>query len=280
MNASETMNLGILTLPLLPVRSEPSERSEMTTQLLFGETFELLEERPGWTFVRNLSDGYVGWATSKMLTELTDEMRDFLRRFPSVITCAPLTLCRKVHSRDTEMVYPAGSRFYLSDEISQTYFFFTRSAEGYDLHDFKPVQPNALILPKDHKPLPERILRTAARFLNAPYLWGGKTIFGMDCSGLTQVSASVHGFQLPRDAGDQASLGSEIALEEAAEGDLAFFTNPEGRIVHVGIVAGKNQILHASGSVRFDTLDEQGIFNREMNVHTHSLHSIKRIIIS
>ena len=128
--------------------------------------------------------------------------------------------------------------------------------------------------------LPERILQTATQFLNAPYLWGGKTILGMDCSGLTQVSASINGFQLPRDARDQALLGEEEFLSLSLPGDLAFFSNSEGRIVHVGIVCGRYKILHASGSVHIDDLDEQGIYSRELKTYTHRLHSIKRIFYS
>lgn len=263
------MSHGILTLPVLPIRSEPSERAEMTTQLLFGEQFELLESQDSWTFIRNSADGYEGWATTKMLTELSDEWLEQLRIQPSTLLRNPITVLRGVEIGELHL--PAGSRLFVGNS-----HFFIPTAEGVT-ELFLEMEPES---PSQSKPLSERILQTASQFLNAPYLWGGKTILGMDCSGLIQVSAAINGFQLPRDARDQASLGEEQFLSLALPGDLAFFANPEGRIVHVGIVSAPNQILHASGSVRIDELDERGIFNRDLKKYTHQLHSIKRIFHS
>lgn len=274
------MSTGILMLPLLPLRSEPSERAEMTTQLLFGELFEILEVKGSWSLIRNRLDGYEGWATNKMLTELTEEMVEFLRRYPSQITKVPITYFRKVGQLSPILVLPAGSTLYASDETGRTFFYPCKTLDGYDLIDFCPKTIKGFVPSEKSESLPLRILDTAMCFLNAPYLWGGKTIFGMDCSGLTQVSASIHGFCLPRDAKDQALLGREVALKDAQPGDLAFFSNLEGRIIHVGLVMDHQQILHASGSVRIDVLDAQGIFNRELHLQTHQLHSIKRIFVA
>jgi len=260
------MSHGILTLPVLPIRSEPSERAEMTTQLLFGEQFEILQIQDSWSFIRNEADGYEGWATTKMLTELSEDTVVQLRTHSSVLLQDPITVLRGVETGELHL--PAGSRLYVGHN-----HFFIPSAEGMTELFLETEQEH----PSLSKPLSDRILQTARQFLSAPYLWGGKTILGMDCSGLTQVSAAINGFQLPRDARDQASLGEEQFLSLALPGDLAFFANPEGRIVHVGIVSAPNQILHASGSVRFDELDERGIFNRELKKYTHQLHSIKRI---
>jgi len=263
------MSKGILSLPVLPIRSEPSERAEMTTQLLFGEQFEWLEIEDNWSLIRNQADGYEGWATTKMLTMLSEEMTDKLNHYQTFLLQEPITVFRGV---DVGAMYlPAGSRlsaqdnrlFFPSGELMTELFLETEAVGSQNT--------NAL---------PERILQTANQFLNAPYLWGGKTILGMDCSGLTQVSASINGFQLPRDACDQALLGEEEFLSLSLPGDLAFFANPEGRIVHVGLVCGQNQILHASGSVRIDELDERGIYNRDLKKYTHQLHSIKRIFHS
>jgi len=260
------MSVGILSLPVLPIRSELSERSEMTTQLLFGEQFECLENQDNWTFVRNRADGYEGWATTKMLTMLSDEMIRNLNQYPIILLQEPVTVFQGVDVG--AMHLPAGSRLF-----AQSNRLFYPSEENFvELFLDKEVVGSLFT-----GSLPERILQTANQFLNAPYLWGGKTILGMDCSGLTQVSASINGFQLPRDARDQALLGEEEFLSMSLPGDLAFFANPEGRIVHVGLVYGQNQILHASGSVRLDDLDERGIYNRELKKYTHQLHSIKRI---
>jgi len=257
---------GILSLPVLPVRSEPSERAEMTTQLLYGEQVEVLEFQESWTLIRNVADSYEGWVTRKMLTDLSDVMIEKLHRHQIKLLKEPVTVFQGVDSGSQHL--PAGSRLFVRDN----HFY---SPSWIELFPEKEIEK-----PDYTRSLPERILETALQFLNAPYLWGGKTILGMDCSGLTQVSASINGFQLPRDARDQALLGEEEFLSLSLPGDLAFFANPEGRIVHVGIVCGQNKILHASGCVHIDDLDEQGIYSRALKTYTHRLHSIKRIFYS
>ena len=123
------------------------------------------------------------------------------------------------------------------------------------------------------------MIETAYLFLNAPYLWGGKTIFGIDCSGFTQMVYKLNGHQLLRDASQQATQGDPLSfIEESEPGDLAFFDNEEGLITHVGIMLKDNHIIHASGKVRVDRIDHTGIYNNELRTHTHKLRVIKRII--
>jgi len=126
---------------------------------------------------------------------------------------------------------------------------------------------------------PENITLQAQLYLNSPYLWGGKSPFGIDCSGLTQIVYKMCGYQLRRDANQQAEQGETISfLEECKPGDLAFFDNEDGKIIHVGIITHGNNIIHASGKVRLDKLDHQGIFNGETKKYSHNLRLLKRIV--
>mgnify|MGYP001812336606 CR=1 FL=1 len=123
------------------------------------------------------------------------------------------------------------------------------------------------------------LITTALQYLNAPFQWGGKTPFGIDCSGLSQMVYKINGYSLPRDAEEQAAQGDVLSfVEESEPGDLAFFDNNEGVITHVGIIMKNNYIIHAHGKVRIDRIDQTGIFNSELGAYTHKLRVIKKII--
>ena len=122
----------------------------------------------------------------------------------------------------------------------------------------------------------ERLRQLTMTWLRAPYLWGGKTMMGVDCSGFVQVCFRMWGIDLPRDAWQQAQEGSMVPrLKDALPGDLAFFDDKD-EIVHVGILLSKDQIIHASGRVRIDSIDKKGIVHSETGKRTHSLRVIKR----
>ena len=124
----------------------------------------------------------------------------------------------------------------------------------------------------------DNLVNTALHYLNSPYMWGGKSPFGIDCSGFVQCVYQLHGVQLPRDAYLQAEHGETLGfIDESEAGDLAFFDDEEGKITHVGIIMSDYHIIHAFGQVRIDRLDQTGIFNNALNKHTHKLRVIKKI---
>lgn len=227
-------------LTVVPVRKEPNDRSEQITQLLFGEQVTLLDKQVKWSLIRG-EDGYEGWVDNKQYQEGIMHANSY------------------VTSREQEVKFE-GKTLFLPHG--------SKLPEG--------ISGSLATLPWKTTDL----LATSQLYLNTPYLWGGKSVYGIDCSGLTQQIYKVHGILLPRDAWQQAELGVTIHLPAEAQcGDLAFFDNAEGKIVHVGMLLSPNEIIHASGQVRIDAFDHQGIFNREMKQYSHNLRIIKRIKI-
>lgn len=254
---------GTFPFSLTPMRREPSHRSEMVNQGLFGEVFEILGHDREWTQIRLGHDGYEGWVLSQQTAELSrDAYRSQLDR-PQAVVASTVDLVEHVH--------PIRSRTV----VAGSYLPFWNQG-SLELADETYTYQGPLA---DQNPTRESVVRHAFAFLNAPYLWGGRSAFGIDCSGLTQVAFRMSGINLLRDAYQQANQGQVVNfLEEALEGDLAFFDNEEGRITHVGIVLSEHRIVHASGSVRVDALDPSGIYHAELGRHTHRLRVIKRLI--
>jgi hypothetical protein len=254
---------GICNLSLVSLRAEPSDRSEMISQLLFGDVFQILEGNEKWVHIKLDYDGYEGWIDRKQFVSISKEQYLETGQTVEVLPLKIFNEVKKNTSGESLFLVAGSSIPYLRNNV------FKVNEESYQLSESlertNDVQFSDIIVP-------------AAKFyLNAPYLWGGRSIFGIDCSGFTQMVFKQFGVKLKRDAWQQAEQGDLVSfLPEALAGDLAFFDNEEGRIVHVGIMLDNSNIIHASGKVRIDAIDDQGIYNSELKRYTHKLRIIKR----
>ena len=247
------MILGICNLSIVPVRIVDSDKSEMINQLIYGDIIEILEEKEKWVKIKSVFDDYIGWIDKKQYFKIDDNITVDLK---NPVYC--IDLVEFIENNNNELVtIPIGSD--ISNISLMNHKFDGKTISG-----------------KNNR---NSIVNTALSFLNSPYLWGGKTPFGIDCSGFTQMVYKINGYKLSRDAKDQANQGETLSfIEESEAGDLAFFNNDQGDIIHVGIILQNNHIIHASGKVRIDRIDHSGIYNNDLNKHTHSLRYIKKII--
>ena len=247
------MILGICNLSIVPVRIEDSDKSEMINQLIYGDIIEILEEKEKWVKIKSVFDDYIGWIDIKQYFKIDDNIKLDLND-----PIYSINLVEFIENNNNELVtIPIGSD--ISNISLMNHKFDGKTISG-----------------KNNR---NSIVNTALLFLNSPYLWGGKTPFGIDCSGFTHMVYKINGYKLYRDAKDQANQGKTLSfIEESEAGDLAFFNNDEGDIIHVGIILQNNHIIHASGKVRIDRIDHSGIYNNDLNKHTHSLRYIKKII--
>lgn len=251
------MEYGICNLAVIPLRAEPDDRSEQVSQVLFGETFEITEWTERWVKIITSTDDYIGWIGRLQFAMLGHIAYQGLKNVQPPLTYRAVTQAWKIV--DNSVIYlPAGS--------SLAFLEGTTCKIGGDKFEIIGEIGER-----------EDIATTAKFFLNAPYLWGGRTHFGIDCSGYTQVVFKLNKIKIRRDASQQAEEGIKVnSLKEATLGDLAFFNNPEGKITHVGILLGSEHIIHASGKVKIDEIDDDGIYSVGLKRHTHKLHSIKR----
>lgn len=256
---------GITNLSIIPCRKEPSDRSEMVTQLLFGDHFEILEVQGSWCRIKNGYDGYECWIDKKQFLPIAHHTFDILNS--TEIYCVN-ELIQIVTDNNISQLFPIciGSTLPNFDNGECAVENSTFNYDGAFVNGHLPYTKNGII-------------DSAMMYLNTPYLWGGKSPFGIDCSGFTQMVYKLNGIKIKRDAYQQAEEGETLSfVEEAEPGDLAFFDNDEGRIVHVGIVMDNNKIIHASGKVRIDGFDHQGIFNNDKKDYSHRLRLLKRIV--
>lgn len=256
------MHYGICNLSIVPVRIEPSDKSEMVSQLLFGEHFMVLEIHKKWSKISIAFDNYEGWIDTNQYLQISEENYVEIEQSNSVLTGELIDFVTDEKESYLTITIGASLPFYNDKNLKLGPVNY-----HYEGRVFAGKQPK------------EALIEMATQFLNAPYLWGGKTPFGIDCSGFTQMVYKLCGYKLLRDAGQQATQGAVLSfIEESEPGDLAFFDNEEGVITHVGIIMKDNYIIHAHGKIRIDRIDHSGIFNVDSQRHTHKLRVIKKII--
>ena len=241
---------GICLLPIIPMRKKPSDKSEMINQILFGENFKILTKNKTWSYIELTHDQYKGWIDNKQYNILD---------IP-------------------KYTYNISTKKYCNisiDKIQQTLIMGSLVPTNKLVnHKFK-IQNKLNFNTLDFE---NGFIKISKKYLNAPYLWGGRSPLGIDCSGYTQMVYRFFGKNLPRDSYDQAKKGRKISnITKIKTGDLAFFSTKKS-ITHVGIILPNHQIIHASGKVRIDSIDSKGIFNKETSSYTHNLILLKRII--
>lgn len=250
------MQYGICHLSIVPVRAVPDDTGEMISQILYGEHFKVLEQRKKWSRIRTAFDQYEGWINNQQFLPISEEEYTEIDNSENTrISSEPISYVET----GSNMIMPILLGSTIVQHPALDHKFDGPSTQG-----------------RQGK---EQLILTALNYLNAPYLWGGKTIFGIDSSGFTQMVYKINGYRLRRDSLQQSAQGEALSfIEESEPGDLAFFDNNEGIIDHVGIIMENNYIIHSHGKVRIDRIDHTGIFNTETKNYTHSLRVIKKII--
>lgn len=257
------MGKAITLKSVVPIRKSADETSEMVSQLLFGEEFTILAVEERWLQIESC-DNYVGWIDRKMAS-LSDDSAG-VETSPYIVS-SPVAV---IQCDGTEGVQYLSMGSMLTVYDDETEMFRVGHVSGR-------LVSGAVI--KLQWSCTAQLLSTARHWLNVPYLWGGRTIMGVDCSGFVQIVFRVNGVELPRDARDQAQKGRKLGKDEAIQpGDVAFFCNPAGDVIHVGILLACDRIIHSSGEVRIDKLDEKGIFREDTGKYTHTLHAVVRMI--
>jgi len=258
------MIFGICPLSVVSIRSSASHKSELVSQLLFGELFEVMERKGRqWLKVRCQSDNCVGWIAADQAKPVTpSEFAAYREQF-----AYSLELVQAVMGEDHFLPVTLGARLPNFDglrfQLGEARFTFSGQA----------------VFPEDIDQGAGFVLKIARRYLRAPFLWGGRSPLGIDSSGLVQVVYQMAGIAMPREPQQQVMVGTTVDfVEQARPGDLAFFENRNGRITHAGIILPKGQLIHACGQVRIDRVDHYGIYDVDRERYTHRLRLVKRVL--
>jgi hypothetical protein len=264
---------GFVLESLVAVRKSALHSSEMVSQLMFGDMVNIQDHAYGWYKVKGLDDGYTGWVPSTMVEPVSEAFMHPAQPFKLVKELvAPL----QVKRRETESVVylTKGARFPVMSYAG------TPEEPGVRLLRLGELE---FRIAEEHltDPLPKAVadvLQTARGYLNVPYLWGGKSPFGADCSGYLQTVFKLHGVRLLRDSYQQATQGTPVTFADRAAGQLAFFKGSSGNIIHVGLLLDRDTIIHASGRVRIDKFTPEGIYSIDLRTLTHRLHSLRNVL--
>lgn len=264
MSTEQINDFGVCRLSMIPVRAEAAHKGELVTQLLFGEHYEVVEvhkKDANWLKIRIHFDQYEGWIDAKQHHSISKEHFDYINQADFKISTDITT---SILYNKNPLIIVMGSVIPISvSELFRMEEQFAFNGESKSLGQKRDA---------------EFIKITAKKYLNTPYQWGGKTPFGIDCSGFVQMVFKLSGYKLLRDAAQQAKQGRVVELSNAQLGDLAFFKNKTGRIVHVGILLAADKIIHASGRVRIDNFDETGIIHADSKLNTHTLAYLRRVV--
>ncbi len=261
------MKIGICELAYIPMRVGRSHQSEMVNQVIFGEMFEILIQYENWTKIRLFHDAYEGWVENTSYTRLENTDNIDTEYYNKKQFCS--NSCGSVFQNQTQHFnIPLGAMLHTEYNSGNSFSI------GKNIYQIN----NCMAENRQHT-LRNIIVDNALKLLNTPYLWGGRTQWGIDCSGFIQLMFRLIGMNIKRDASQQIELGKTLYfVSEAQKGDLAFFQNEEGAICHVGILISNTEIIHASKYVRIDKIDHQGIYNCQTKQYSHNLRVIKSVL--
>lgn len=255
---------GICRLTIVPLRAAPNDKAEIVSQLLFGEHYAVLEQEGEWMQVRMSYDEYVGWIDAKQHAPINADYFNYLETVELKVTTDVVSA---ILFKGKNLNIVMGSLLPIS------------SSEIFRMEEQLAFNGEAKNIGK--KMDASYLRSTAMKYRNSPYLWGGKSPFGIDCSGFVQQVYKICGYRLQRDASQQAMQGKQVDnLDDALEGDLVFFKNGKEHVSHVGILLDEMKIIHASGKVRVDRISNDGITDIDNNKVSHSdLCGIRRILV-